>query len=131
MVLRAGLGWECSSSYINASYIDVSMWLCSHHTNVKLILFQGYSKCEARKFLATQGPLPHTITDFWHMVWQEKVNILVTLVNRVEGNKVKCEEYWPSSVEESPCYGPCTVKLLGVETFANFVIRELQLLVSQ
>ena len=54
---------------------------------------------------------------------------MVMLVNRVEGNKVKCEEYWPTSIGESQCYGPCTVRLLNEETYANFVIREMELLV--
>ena len=55
---------------------------------------------------------------------------MVMLVNRVEGNKVKCEEYWATSVGESQSYGPCTVKLLNEETYANFVIRDMELLVS-
>ena len=63
------------------------------------------------------------------MIWQEKVHVVVMLVNRVEGNKVKCEEYWPTSIGESQCYGPCTVRLLNEETYANFVIREMELLV--
>ena len=46
------------------------------------------------------------------------------------GNKVKCEEYWATSVGESQSYGPCTVKLLNEETYANFVIRDMELLVS-
>ena len=89
---------------------------------------QGYN--DPHKFIATQGPLPSTLTHFWHLVWQEKCQVVVMLVNIVEGNKIKCEPYWPPSTDTGQQYGPFTVKLLNVETFANYIVRDIQLLVS-
>jgi protein tyrosine phosphatase len=90
-------------SYINASYID------------------GFDT--KKKFIATQGPLPHTITDFWRMIWKEKSPIIVMLTNKIEGSRVKCEEYWPPSMSTEQDYGAFIVKLIAEEVFANFVIR--------
>ena len=35
------------------------------------------------------GPLPKTVGDFWHMVWQEKVYFIVMLTNLVEEKQKK------------------------------------------
>ncbi|ESP04548.1 hypothetical protein LOTGIDRAFT_56066, partial [Lottia gigantea] len=64
-----------SSTYINANYI------------------QGYRK--PRPYIATQGPLPHTINDFWRMIWHVKARRIVMLTSLAEGGKTKCNQYWP------------------------------------
>ncbi|XP_078100310.1 tyrosine-protein phosphatase non-receptor type 7-like isoform X1 [Sander vitreus] len=61
--------------YINANYI------------------RGYKGAPAA-FIATQGPMPHTVGDFWDMVWQEGCSIIV-MVTRLKENNEKCELYWP------------------------------------
>ncbi|XP_028265463.1 tyrosine-protein phosphatase non-receptor type 7-like [Parambassis ranga] len=61
--------------YINANYI------------------RGY-KGAPRAYIATQGPMLHTIGDFWDMVWQERSSIIV-MVTRLKENNEKCELYWP------------------------------------
>ncbi|XP_013878345.1 tyrosine-protein phosphatase non-receptor type 7 [Austrofundulus limnaeus] len=61
--------------YINANYI------------------RGY-KGAPRAYIATQGPMLHTVGDFWDMVWQERSSIIV-MVTRLKENNEKCESYWP------------------------------------
>uniref|UniRef100_A0A8C8DLN2 protein-tyrosine-phosphatase n=1 Tax=Oryzias sinensis TaxID=183150 RepID=A0A8C8DLN2_9TELE len=61
--------------YINANYI------------------KGY-KGAPNAYIATQGPMVHTVGDFWDMVWQERSSIIV-MVTRLKENDVKCEPYWP------------------------------------
>ncbi|XP_050413531.1 receptor-type tyrosine-protein phosphatase alpha [Patella vulgata] len=64
-----------TSTYINANYI------------------QGYK--QQRKYIATQGCLPHTINDFWRMMWDVKARRIVMLTSLAEGGKIKCSHYWP------------------------------------
>ncbi|XP_008413170.1 tyrosine-protein phosphatase non-receptor type 7 isoform X1 [Poecilia reticulata] len=61
--------------YINANYV------------------RGY-RGAARAFIATQGPMLHTVGDFWDMVWQERSSIIV-MVTKLKENNEKCEPYWP------------------------------------
>ncbi|XP_074538068.1 tyrosine-protein phosphatase non-receptor type 7-like [Halichoeres trimaculatus] len=65
--------------YINANYI------------------RGY-KGAPRAYIATQGPMLHTVGDFWDMVWQERSSIIV-MVTRLKENNEKCELYWPQPRE--------------------------------
>ncbi|XP_060653336.1 phosphatidylinositol phosphatase PTPRQ [Drosophila nasuta] len=63
------------SDYINASFID-------GHTTKK-------------EYIATQGPKLESIMDFWRMVLQHNVRIIVQVTQFREGNTVKCNEYFP------------------------------------
>lgn len=65
--------------YINANYI------------------RGY-KGSPRSYIATQGPMVHTVGDFWDMVWQERSSIIV-MVTRLKENNEKCEVYWPQAMD--------------------------------
>ncbi|KAL8169936.1 UNVERIFIED_CONTAM: Tyrosine-protein phosphatase non-receptor type 5 [Gekko kuhli] len=57
------------SSYINANYI------------------RGYGG-EEKVYIATQGPIVNTVSDFWRMVWQEHSPIVVMITNIEEMNEV-------------------------------------------
>ena len=39
-------------------------------------------------YIAAQGPLPGTVTDFWRMIWQYDVKIVVMASNEYEAGKV-------------------------------------------
>lgn len=64
--------------YINASYI-------SPHGSIK-------------RYIATQGPLPDTFADFWSVVWDQDVRVILMLTPVQEGGQVKCHSYWQPSV---------------------------------
>ncbi|XP_074088267.1 receptor-type tyrosine-protein phosphatase epsilon isoform X1 [Macrotis lagotis] len=64
------------TDYINASFID------------------GYRQKDY--FIATQGPLPHTVEDFWRMVWEWKCHTIVMLTEVQEREQEKCFQYWPA-----------------------------------
>ncbi|KAJ1812917.1 Tyrosine-protein phosphatase non-receptor type 13 [Coemansia sp. RSA 2599] len=53
------------------------------------------------KYIATQGPLNHSVGDFWRMVWEQQTRGIVMLANPVEGLRAKCAVYWPQTVSAS------------------------------
>lgn len=48
---------------------------------------QGYNGQE-KVYIATQGPMPNTVSDFWEMVWQEGVSLIIMLTQLQEGKEV-------------------------------------------
>lgn len=110
------------SSYINANYIRVhtrqkynSALLDANCLSVDLNCVledvTGYGG-EEKVYIATQGPIVNTVSDFWRMVWQERSPIIVMITNIEEMNE-KCTEYWP---EEQITYE-------GIEIIVNQVIQ--------
>jgi receptor-type tyrosine-protein phosphatase gamma len=65
------------STYINASYISSTI--------------PGDSKA----YIASQGPLKHTVDDFWSMIIQEKINFVIMLCKFAAGDRPQCFQYFP------------------------------------
>ncbi|KAG2142598.1 hypothetical protein BD769DRAFT_1348957 [Suillus cothurnatus] len=61
-----------------------------------------------KRYIATQGPLPATFVDFWTLVWEQNVHVIVMLTREIENAMVKCGTYW---IESS--YGPLQLQLLN------------------
>ncbi|XP_069719042.1 receptor-type tyrosine-protein phosphatase F isoform X10 [Phaenicophaeus curvirostris] len=93
------------SDYINANYID------------------GYRKQNA--YIATQGPLPETLSDFWRMVWEQRTATIVMMTRLEEKSRVKCDQYWPSRGTET--YGMIQVTLLETVELATYTVRSFVL----
>jgi tyrosine-protein phosphatase 2/3 len=60
--------------YVNASYIQAA-------------------GC-AKRYISTQAPIPATFNDFWNIVWQQDVRVIVMLTAEKEGAQVKAHNYW-------------------------------------
>lgn len=56
-------------------------------TDLLFFCWQGYGG-EEKVYIATQGPIVNTVTDFWRMVWQERSPIIVMITNIEEMNEV-------------------------------------------
>ena len=76
------------------------------------------------------GPLHKTITDFWRLVWQEKVRTIAMVTNIKEGKTRKCEQYWPEG-GSGQSYGPFNLSVMELQIFADYTIRTIQLVVSK
>ncbi|XP_054902041.1 receptor-type tyrosine-protein phosphatase V-like isoform X1 [Poeciliopsis prolifica] len=55
-----------------------------------------------RDFICTQGPISNTLADFWRMIWEQNVRIIIMVTALREKNTVLCEKYWP--LEEGTVY---------------------------
>lgn len=51
-------------------------------------------------YIAAQGPLRHTVVDFWRMVVEQQVSVIVCLTPEIEKNMEKCARYWPEGDKE-------------------------------
>ncbi|OAA69822.1 tyrosine-protein phosphatase non-receptor type 6 [Cordyceps fumosorosea ARSEF 2679] len=61
-----------------------------------------------KKYIATQGPLPATFEDFWSVVWDQDVRVIVMLTATTEGGQLKCHPYW-----EGREFGPIRLRPLS------------------
>ncbi|XP_061170697.1 receptor-type tyrosine-protein phosphatase alpha-like [Saccostrea echinata] len=93
------------SDYINANYIEDTQ------SNLK--------------YIATQGPKPKTVVDFWRMVWQECVTVIVCLTNLKEGAKIKCTQYWPN-INDKMQHGIFIIRNLEEKICANYTSRRFK-----
>uniref|UniRef100_A0A8B9Z902 protein-tyrosine-phosphatase n=1 Tax=Buteo japonicus TaxID=224669 RepID=A0A8B9Z902_9AVES len=91
---------EESSKYINASFIG------------------GYWGPKA--MIATQGPLQETLSDFWQMVFQRKVKVIVMLTELKEGDQELCAQYWG---EGKQMYDGIEVQMTDVNCCPSYTIR--------
>uniref|UniRef100_A0AAY4DMK2 Protein tyrosine phosphatase non-receptor type 3 n=1 Tax=Denticeps clupeoides TaxID=299321 RepID=A0AAY4DMK2_9TELE len=78
------------------------------------------------RYIATQGPLGHTCTDFWRCVWEQKVAHIIMLTTLTERGRTKCHQYWPHTPETKD-YGYLQVCCHSEEGNLTYVRRELTL----
>ncbi|XP_029915968.1 tyrosine-protein phosphatase non-receptor type 9 isoform X2 [Myripristis murdjan] len=100
-----------TSDYINASFMD------------------GYKRSNA--YIATQGPLPKTFVDFWRMVWEQMVLIIVMTTRVVERGRVKCGQYWPLEEGRTEQHGYFLVRNTHIQVFQDFKLSHLELYNTQ
>ncbi|CAH8647880.1 unnamed protein product [Schistosoma intercalatum] len=95
------------SDYINASYID------------------GYRK--SRAYIATQTPLPHTVDDFWRLIWECNSPIIVAFSDARDMNLIPTDinQYWPS--DRSTRYQNLMVEPMVEYNMPHFILREFRL----
>ncbi|MCI4395004.1 hypothetical protein PGIGA_G00175390 [Pangasianodon gigas] len=94
--------------YINANFID------------------GYRRQGA--YIATQGPMPDTISDFWRMVWEQHTANIIMITKLEEKSRNKCDQYWPSRGTET--YGLMQVSVLDTVELAAYCVRTFALFKS-
>lgn len=77
--------------------------------------------------LVCLGPLPTTIRDFWRMVWQENISVIVMTTNIRESGMVKCHPYWPGEQRQTIDAGLYQIQNEFSERFNSFVVTTLKL----
>ncbi|XP_072730631.1 receptor-type tyrosine-protein phosphatase-like N [Ciconia boyciana] len=77
-------------------------------------------------YIATQGPLSHTIADFWQMVWEHGCTVIVMLSPLAEDSVKQCDRYWPD--EGSSLYHIYEVNLVSEHIWCeDFLVRSFYL----
>jgi protein tyrosine phosphatase len=93
--------------YINASFITTSG--------------------SVSRFIAAQGPLPHTFEDFWEMILQYRCPVIIMLTRLVDNYKmIKCGDYFQA--EDGPReFGNICIKTKWIKTTdTSLVLRCLE-----
>ncbi|XP_004417473.1 PREDICTED: receptor-type tyrosine-protein phosphatase C-like [Odobenus rosmarus divergens] len=95
---------EETSRYINASFI-MSYW-------------------KPEVMIAAQGPLKETIGDFWQMIFQRKVKVIVMLTQLKNRDQEACAQYWE---EEKQTYGDVQVDMKDTQQSSAYTLRVFEL----
>lgn len=61
--------------------------------------WQGYAG-RPREYIATQGPMLNTVSDFWEMVWQEEVPLIIMITELQEHKEVPCPSPGPGTAPQ-------------------------------
>uniref|UniRef100_A0A8C0S7T9 Receptor-type tyrosine-protein phosphatase C n=1 Tax=Canis lupus familiaris TaxID=9615 RepID=A0A8C0S7T9_CANLF len=95
---------EETSRYINASFV-MSYW-------------------KPEVMIAAQGPLKETIGDFWQMIFQRKVKVIVMLTQLKDGDQEACAQYWG---EGKQTYGDVQVDMKETNKSSAYTLRVFEL----
>eukprot|EP00035_Acanthoeca_spectabilis_P010299 m.182615 g.182615 ORF g.182615 m.182615 type:complete len:467 (+) comp14979_c0_seq1:86-1486(+) len=108
-------------------HLDTSMLGGTDYINASWI--HGFQ--QEKKYIATQGAVPATIPDFWMMIWQYKVSIIVKVTREVENQTLKCHRYWPDPESEPPqkkvTIGKIEIEHLSSKSQEQFIVRKFKL----
>ncbi|XP_073831180.1 protein tyrosine phosphatase non-receptor type corkscrew isoform X2 [Musca autumnalis] len=76
-----------------------------------------------KTYIATQGCLANTITDFWNMIWQENTRVIVMTTKEFERGKNKCAKYWPDEGQTKQ-FGPAKIQCISENSTNDYTLRE-------
>ncbi|XP_058481200.1 tyrosine-protein phosphatase non-receptor type 12 isoform X3 [Solea solea] len=76
-------------------------------------------------YIATQGPLPNTVIDFWRMNWEYNVAVIVMACREFEMGRKKCERYFPMLQDEPMSFGPFRIACESEQARTDYNIRTL------
>lgn len=94
----------------------------SDYINANFVI--GYK--ERKKFICAQGPMDSTVNDFWRMVYEQHLEIIIMLTNLEEYNKTKCAKYWPERISDSVQFGDITVHFESEQRYSDYLVRNLK-----
>jgi len=116
---------DSTSDYINANFVD------GYKQKNAFISTQGELLCKLKVdnittvlYFAT-GPLPKTSEDFWRMVWEQHVLVVVMTTRVIERGRTKCGQYWPAEEAGKDTYGDFQVTTQTVEQLGDYTRSQI------
>jgi len=85
-------------------------------------------------YISCQAPLSSTFGDFWRMVWEQDVSVIVMLTKIHENGQSKADKYWPTDIGVVLNFPFVSVTLINVyrsDQSSNIDIRVLSLKTSE
>uniref|UniRef100_A0A3B3RB05 protein-tyrosine-phosphatase n=1 Tax=Paramormyrops kingsleyae TaxID=1676925 RepID=A0A3B3RB05_9TELE len=101
------------------SRVKLSVLRGAHDDYINANYMPGYFS--RKEFVAAQGPLACTVSEFWRMIWEQNVHTLVMLTRCNEQGRVKCEEYWP---QKSKHFDNISVTITSSIVLEDWTIRD-------
>uniref|UniRef100_A0AC35GL31 Protein-tyrosine-phosphatase n=1 Tax=Panagrolaimus sp. PS1159 TaxID=55785 RepID=A0AC35GL31_9BILA len=99
------------SDYINANYI------------------KGYAG--KKIFIATQAPVSNTVEDFWQMIWEQDIRVVIMVANMKERGRIQVDKYWPDENEPNlHVHKDLEISCTNTVTFADYAKRDFDLVFS-
>ncbi|TRY56811.1 hypothetical protein DNTS_004086 [Danionella cerebrum] len=119
---------QCKNRYRDIPCLDHSRVRLNDETSdyIHANFMDGYKRTNA--YISAQGPLPETFGDFWQMIWEQEVVVIVMITRFEERGKEKCRQYWPLEPGQSIGFGCFSAQNVHVEPFEAFQISHLELL---
>lgn len=53
--------------------------------------------------------MDNTVCDFWRMIWEQHLELILMLTNLEEYSKTKCAKYWPDEADGEKIFGDISV----------------------
>nr|CCQ19288.1 PTP-kappa [Cotesia sesamiae Kitale bracovirus] len=97
---------DSDSTYIHANFVD------------------GFE--DKKKFICTQGPKTNTVGDFWKLVWEKDVRMIVSLT-QIDCENRWCYEYWVAEEGYELLFGRYAVKTIMIKEEPGFITTLLSI----
>ncbi|KAJ7372882.1 Tyrosine-protein phosphatase non-receptor type 21 [Desmophyllum pertusum] len=98
------------SDYINADFVKLDVGTRTY------------------RYIATQGPMENTAADFWQMVWEQNVRIIVAATDDKINSKSACYPYWPEDLYGSrKSFDSFDVETVSIQNTMPYKVRTLSL----
>ncbi|XP_049820439.1 tyrosine-protein phosphatase 69D isoform X3 [Aethina tumida] len=95
----------------------------SDYVNANFVM--GYK--ERKKFICAQGPMDTTVNEFWRMIWEQHLELILMLTNLEEYSKTKCAKYWPDKCDGDKSFGEISVTHVQETRYSDYIVRDLKI----
>ena len=130
-------------------WMHADIWIVGNEP-LSRIVPQGFYK--KAYYIAAQGPLQSSIGDFWQMIWDNEIQVIVMLSQLTEDDEVincrrtgltgskldepinapcvlqiLCPQYWPVNLQTPEKFDSITVELLSEKALESYTVRSIKL----